>query len=145
MGWKMLALAIFSMGHVRTYLCVTRSEAIRMLTPRSFSRAMADQPTWSALDSPLIDLLSWVIFAVGGILVLGSYYRLGIKHTYLGASWADSVVACLTMRARDSRLLWLPDGRARDRLPLQHPRQSDVLGLHARVPVDGAWVTRASP
>ena len=56
--------------------------------PYRFNDAMEHQPTSDVLDSiPFIDEISYALFAFGGILVLGSYYRLGIRHTYLGTHY----------------------------------------------------------
>ena len=45
---------------------------------------MADQPTVYELAPMALSLAGMACIAVGGILVLSSYYRLGITGTYLG-------------------------------------------------------------
>ena len=66
---------------------------------------MEHQPTSDVLDSiPFIDEISYALFAFGGILVLGSYYRLGIRHTYLGTHFLFVFAVFVTLRKQATTL-----------------------------------------
>ncbi|KAI9504373.1 Phosphatidyl-N-methylethanolamine N-methyltransferase [Coemansia spiralis] len=68
-GCYTLAATIFSLGLIRDTL---------------FKRAMMDQPSWALLAHPTVQLISFVLFALGMLLVVSSTYILGITGTFLG-------------------------------------------------------------
>lgn len=51
-----------------------------------FHEALSEQPQTVPIDVNVAKIIGLALFVVGGILVLSSYYRLGILGTYLGAS-----------------------------------------------------------
>lgn len=46
--------------------------------------ALESQPNWEFLTSPVVQIIAWILFIVGSILVGSTYYRLKITGTYLG-------------------------------------------------------------
>ena len=56
-------------------------------TDRNITRyalALGNQPTYAPLETPLVQGIAVVLYAVGATLVLTSMYALGVTGTYLG-------------------------------------------------------------
>jgi len=64
-----LALTIFSLGIVRDLL---------------YERALRHQPSHPLLQNDLFNYIAYGLIACGNILVLGSFWQLGITGTFLG-------------------------------------------------------------
>ncbi|KAI7856803.1 phospholipid methyltransferase-domain-containing protein [Circinella umbellata] len=68
-GCYALAVTIFSIGITRDAL---------------YALALGNQPTFAPLETPLVQGIAVVLYAVGATLVLTSMYALGVTGTYLG-------------------------------------------------------------
>ncbi|EGC39396.1 hypothetical protein DICPUDRAFT_75067 [Dictyostelium purpureum] len=68
-GCYLLAFLIFALGILRDYL---------------FSEALNRQAVFAGFDNFECEVISYILYGVGGILVLGAYLKLGITGTYLG-------------------------------------------------------------
>ncbi|EAL66123.1 phospholipid methyltransferase family protein [Dictyostelium discoideum AX4] len=68
-GCYLLAFLIFSLGILRDWL---------------FSEALIRQPIFQEFDRFEVEVLSYILYGFGGILVLAAYLKLGITGTYLG-------------------------------------------------------------
>ncbi|KAK4190788.1 putative methylene-fatty-acyl-phospholipid synthase [Podospora australis] len=68
-GCYFLAATIFSLGLVRDFL---------------YERALRDQPTHPALETDNVKYASYVLLALGNLLVISSTWQLGITGTFLG-------------------------------------------------------------
>ncbi|RDL42016.1 Phospholipid methyltransferas-like protein [Venustampulla echinocandica] len=64
-----LAVAIFSLGIFRDLL---------------YERALRDQPSHPAFETPLSNYVAYALLASGNVLVLSSMWALGVTGTYLG-------------------------------------------------------------
>lgn len=64
--------------------CSPVSPLTPTLTLSRFHEALSEQPKTAPIDTDIAKLVGLALFAIGGILVLSSYYRLGILGTYLG-------------------------------------------------------------
>ncbi|KAK9472991.1 phospholipid methyltransferase-domain-containing protein [Dipodascopsis tothii] len=69
LGCYGLAVTIFSLGILRDFL---------------YEKALRDQPTLAALDTPVVKAVAAAVFAAGNVLVLTSMWALGVTGTYLG-------------------------------------------------------------
>jgi len=68
-GCYALAVTIFSLGIFRDLL---------------YERALRSQPSHPLLETPLSNLIAYILLGTGNVLVLSSMWALGITGTYLG-------------------------------------------------------------
>jgi len=68
-GCYFLAFCIFGAGVIRDQV---------------YAMALERQKIFAPLETPVTDAVSYLLFALGGLFVLSTYYRLGITGTYLG-------------------------------------------------------------
>ncbi|KYR02845.1 phospholipid methyltransferase family protein [Tieghemostelium lacteum] len=68
-GCYLMAFLIFSLGILRDYL---------------FAQALMYQPIFEEFGREEIQYLAYALYAIGSVLVLSAYMRLGITGTYLG-------------------------------------------------------------
>uniref|UniRef100_A0A671EIW1 Phosphatidylethanolamine N-methyltransferase n=4 Tax=Rhinolophus ferrumequinum TaxID=59479 RepID=A0A671EIW1_RHIFE len=69
-------LACYALGGAIVLLNVLRSHC--------FTQAMLSQPRMHSLDNPTAYLVGLALLAVGGVLVLSSFFALGFTGTFLG-------------------------------------------------------------
>ncbi|KAI9758137.1 MAG: Phosphatidyl-N-methylethanolamine N-methyltransferase [Chaenotheca gracillima] len=89
-----LAATIFLLGIFRDFL---------------YERALRDQPSHPALQSPLVNYAAYALIAGGNVLVLSSMWALGVTGTYLGDYFGilmDNVVTSFPFNVTDAPMYY---------------------------------------
>lgn len=81
---RFLTRLCFGSAYVGCYLLALCIFLLGVYRDKVFADALAAQPVWEALGNPLTQGLSALLYISGLILVVSSYWRLGITGTYLG-------------------------------------------------------------